>query len=234
MGSYLSIVNDTNDTYSIKVGTDEAAVGISSKVFTAIADAASIAGFAGVPIGPAMSATIKGIALASTVTSVATGVEAKLQQQGYTVLRPGERKQYGKMTLSLWQQCVALRTRLDGDDIVLELLNMRPIFSGPLDNSNNDHSIQWWINKWGHEERSRTRAFPTVKKPVNKAIKEQLGRHFENCKVTLLKSLQSRRSQPSGSLQADRLRLPFSRHFIQRAICCKIQTELALLKMRQR
>ena len=37
---------------------------------------------------------------------------------------------------------------------MVEELYMRPIFSGALDNSNNDHTIAGWVKDNGHKETS--------------------------------------------------------------------------------
>ena len=157
MGSYLTIVNNTQDTYSIEVGCDKAALAIGGIVAGVITTCITAGALGGVILAGST------IIIAGTAISVSSGVAViscklhdELSKRGYITLKPGERYQFGKMALNLWQQCECIRSRQSGNDIITERVTMRPIFSGPLDGSNNDHDIQWWINKWGgHEEISR-------------------------------------------------------------------------------
>jgi len=96
-----------------------------------------------------------GISIASGLSTLSMNVAKTLNQQGYVTLRPGERHQYGKMSLSLWQQCHCVRSRQEGNDIVVSEVYMRPIFSGAWDGSNNDHTIAGWVSENGHTEVSR-------------------------------------------------------------------------------
>ena len=154
MGSYLTIVNNTNDSYSVKIGPDTAALIIGTLVAGAVATAISAGAFTGVLVGTVVTVGA-GISVGSAITSTSFGVHAALRNDGYITLNPGERHKSGKMTLSLWQQCECLRTRQDGNDSVIERVIMRPIFTGATDNSNNDHEIGWWLNKHGCSEVSR-------------------------------------------------------------------------------
>ncbi|ETL41007.1 hypothetical protein L916_07930 [Phytophthora nicotianae] len=56
------------------------------------------------------------------------------------------------MSLSLWQQGTCVRTTIvDEKTVTTDTVYMRPIFSGATDNSNLDHEIQFWIDKFGLE-----------------------------------------------------------------------------------
>ncbi|GMF66649.1 unnamed protein product [Phytophthora fragariaefolia] len=61
------------------------------------------------------------------------------------------------MSLSLWQQGTCVRTTIvDESTVTTDTLYMRPIFSGATDNSNIDHEIQFWIDKFGLETETVT------------------------------------------------------------------------------
>ncbi|CAM6052287.1 unnamed protein product [Sphagnum compactum] len=177
MGSYLSILNDTSNVWSVKVGADEAAldiVSIASSVLAAVALTAVGLG-AAAPLVASLGAdgivTVSGLstavldtaaeasgvardvsAAALVVSKLSTLLENKLSEEGFDRLNPGETKQYGKMTLSSWQQGTCIRIRVNpanAEEILVERVFMRPIFSGATDNSNLTHSIQFWVNKFG-------------------------------------------------------------------------------------
>lgn len=84
-----------------------------------------------------------------------------LENKGYVEIPPGGRHQFGKMSLSLWRQghCVRHRSFPDRMEIITDEVFMRPIFSGATDNSNLDHTIQFWIDKFGFEN-EKTTAIP--------------------------------------------------------------------------
>ena len=96
MGSYLSIQNDTTDTWLIKVGKDEAAGEISGWVITGITALASAIASGGSTVGVAAgviataSATSTYASRAAKVLKVASFAEAQLQKDGYDRLAPGE------------------------------------------------------------------------------------------------------------------------------------------------
>lgn len=147
MGSYITIINDTNDTFSIKLGADKSALAIAGTIALII----SCGAFAGVLSGGIVSIGA-GISIGSALASTSFRVHAALKDEGFITLKPGESYQSDKMTLSLWQQCHCVRTRSDENDLVVEELFMKPIFSGPTNNSNNDYFIQSWIDKKGVNE----------------------------------------------------------------------------------
>ncbi|KAL4094832.1 hypothetical protein PRIC1_010485 [Phytophthora ramorum] len=186
MGSYLSIVNNTQDHWTCKIGPDEAALKIAGIIISVIGSAATVVGTLGAaaPVASALAAngvvSVFGIstsalataaAAAGTVSSavsvtgavsgfgiaVANGVNDNLVKDGYHNIAPGEKYQWGKMSLSLWQQGTCVRTTIvDEKTVTTDTLYMRPIFSGATDNSNNDHEIQFWIDKFGLETETVT------------------------------------------------------------------------------
>lgn len=84
--------------------------------------------------------------------AVANGLSKDLHKKGYDSIMANQSKRYGKMTLSLWQQCECKKVTVTPTTIDVYTLLMRPIFSGPTKNSNRDHSIQWWIQKDGTQK----------------------------------------------------------------------------------
>ncbi|RLN62566.1 hypothetical protein BBJ29_004417 [Phytophthora kernoviae] len=181
MGSYLSIANNTSDPWTCKIGPDEAALKIAGIVISVIGTVATVIGTAGAaaPVASALAAngvvSVFGVStsalataaaaagsISSAVTAtgavsgfgiaVAQGVNDNLIQEGYVNIAPGEKHQWGKMSLSLWQQGTCVRTTIvDETTVKTDTLYMRPIFSGATDNSNIDHEIQFWIDKFGLE-----------------------------------------------------------------------------------
>ena len=68
----------------------------------------------------------------------------------------GETVRFGKMSLSLWQQATCVRTRVNPDNneqIIVETLYMRPIFSGSTADSNREHNIAHWLNVSGIDDK---------------------------------------------------------------------------------
>ncbi len=110
MGSYLTIVNHTNETNSVKLGCDTAALFIGTTVAGAIACVISAGSMTAVVAGTIITIGT-GISVGSAITSIGVGVHKHLNKDGFITLKPGERHQYGKMSLSLWQQCTCVRTR---------------------------------------------------------------------------------------------------------------------------
>ncbi|POM72553.1 hypothetical protein PHPALM_10712 [Phytophthora palmivora] len=184
MGSYLSIVNNTDDPWTCKIGPDEAALKIAGIVVSVIGAIVTVIGTAGAaaPVASALAANgvvsvfgvsttalAAGTAAAGAVTTavsvvgtvsdfgmnVANGINDNLINQGYVNINPGEEHKWGKMSLSLWQQGTCVRTTIkDEKTVTTDTLYMRPIFSGATDNSNIGHEIQFWIDKFGLESTS--------------------------------------------------------------------------------
>ncbi|KAG7384166.1 hypothetical protein PHYBOEH_009640 [Phytophthora boehmeriae] len=181
MGSYLSIANNTSDPWTCKIGPDEAALKIAGIVISVIGAAATVIGTAGAaaPVASALAAngvvSVFGVSTSALATAtgaaagvssavaatgavsgfgiaVAQGVNDNLISEGYVSIAPGDKHQWGKMSLSLWQQGTCVRTTIvDETTVKTDTLYMRPIFSGATDNSNIDHEIQFWIDKFGLE-----------------------------------------------------------------------------------
>ena len=118
MGSYLTIVNDTNDTFSIKYGPDSAALMIGTLVAGAITTAITCGAATGIVAGTIVTVGTA-ISVGSALTSTAFGVHSALNKEGFVTLKPGERHQSVKMGLSLWQQCQCIRSMQIGDDLVV-------------------------------------------------------------------------------------------------------------------
>ncbi|KAE8912044.1 hypothetical protein PF005_g29384 [Phytophthora fragariae] len=187
MGSYLSIVNNTADPWTCKIGPDEAALKIAGIVISVIGAAATVIGTAGAaaPVASALAAngivSVFGVstsafataaaAAAGTVGTVASvtgavsgfgiavaqGINDNLINEGYVSIAAGSEHQWGKMSLSLWQQGTCVRTTIvDEHTVTTDTLYMRPIFSGATDNSNIGHEIQFWIDKFGFETNTVT------------------------------------------------------------------------------
>ncbi|KAL7576831.1 hypothetical protein ACA910_013844 [Epithemia clementina (nom. ined.)] len=190
MGSYLSIVNDTLDTFQCNIGPDQAAIAIFGIVAAVVGAVAAIVATGGAALGGAAPAiaftaaaatagtstiTVASVtAAAAIITAVGTtaGTAAtaagllqvivdqstkELQNSGYQTIPPGGSYKWGKMSLSLWQQghCVRHRTVPAEMTFITDEVYLRPIFSGATDNSNIDHNIQFWIDKFGFENEQR-------------------------------------------------------------------------------
>jgi hypothetical protein len=81
--------------------------------------------------------------------AMAAAVANKLNGTGYDTILADTSHRYGRMTLSLWQQCVCRKTKITGPSVVISTVYMRPIFSGAIVDSNRLYDIQSWINKAG-------------------------------------------------------------------------------------
>lgn len=179
MGSYLTIVNDTPDPWHCKVGPDMRALAVAAIIAAIVAIAAGlysmgalvlVAGATSVGLGikmwvykvdprallhssarhpdgvvPGDSPTQIGYAIAETLVK-------KLHQKGFKIINGGDRRKYGKMTLSLWQQSDCKRVFTNGPDITIQTMMLRPIFSGAKDKSNRDYAIDWWLKKYGTDD----------------------------------------------------------------------------------
>jgi hypothetical protein len=155
MTSYLTIENNTQDTWMVKIGPDKAAVQISSYVLAGTSAVCALLG-GSVMAGAALVASLgTGITAAKWASELSVFVKDKLTNDGFIQLDPGSSHRYGKMTLSLWQQCECYRFTSTPVSVRLDRLWMRPIFSGGSHDSNNIHKIQWWIEKWGCRRNSK-------------------------------------------------------------------------------
>ncbi|XP_024522914.1 uncharacterized protein LOC9663357 [Selaginella moellendorffii] len=184
MGSYISIHNNTPDTYLVKVGHDEAALSIATIVTGLIGALAAIIVSAGALSGvsaalvangvvsvfgistgaiatiTAAAASIKVISIGATVVDWAAATVLFITNQvqadgGYYEILPGQKRTYGRYSLSLWRQGTCYRIRVNPDNpeqVITDVVYMRPIFSGATNNSVLEHNIQHWIDRWGHED----------------------------------------------------------------------------------
>ncbi|EFJ31824.1 hypothetical protein SELMODRAFT_439768 [Selaginella moellendorffii] len=176
MGSYLSVYNNTTDTYVVKVGPDQAAV----RIATIVGSIVSLIGGAGAALTTRLVAngvvrvfgvSTRTIAAATTAAArisipttvvgstikISLFITKSLKEKGYVEIQPGEKHVFGPYSLSLWQQAACRRIRVNPDnkaEVLTDVVYMRPIFSGATKDSVLEHNIQHWINKWGHEERT--------------------------------------------------------------------------------
>lgn len=123
--------------------------------------AAGIITVFGVPTSALVAITAPFAGMATVITSgvvtgttgfgiaVAKSLSDHLDDLGYDTIFSGENRRYGKMMLSLWQQCQCVKKTMHGSKVVIDTVYMRPIFSGSTLNSNREHKIQWWIDKDG-------------------------------------------------------------------------------------
>lgn len=152
---YLAIVNDTGDDWSCKIGpdVDEKAMEIVSYIATAV-------GILGMVLVTFTSSLAVLVSTAATYTGGALGigttisaeVHKQFEQAGYVTIKPGTQYRW-RMTPSLTRRAYCESTTYHKEERKMRHrhLNMRPIASGTSGNTN-EHSIQWWLNKWGTED----------------------------------------------------------------------------------
>lgn len=196
MGSYITIINNTPDQWQCKVGPDEKVLKVGGIILSVFASGlftlGALASFAPIMIASAAGAsviTVTGIAPAALLSgaswtgvvtnvvgsasffglSTATLTNYELQRKGFKDLEPGAHHRYGKMTLSLWQQCQCVRTTIaDRKTIWVDKLYMRPIFSGATANSNKNYDIKSYLQR--NESVSRT---------IVAAVDPATGKHIQ-------------------------------------------------------
>ncbi|XP_055330313.1 uncharacterized protein LOC129582734 [Paramacrobiotus metropolitanus] len=176
MASYLSIYNDTNDTWYIKLSHDDKALKGAGILLTALGTVSSLGALAGECTASGKKLGINKTATAAAVVAGSSAVvagSAALVSSGKSMewtrlavedldkegaerevfrLAPGDTKQFGKFSLSLWKQCVAIRHRInpeDSDEVLVESVMMRPIFSGATNGSDKMYNIKQWLDKEG-------------------------------------------------------------------------------------
>nr|CCA16601.1 conserved hypothetical protein [Albugo laibachii Nc14] len=177
MGSYLTIQNDTSEDYRCKVSADEMGVGIASVVTAVVAGMAAMIGVVGFAsfistrfIGGAavsvfgvsastlavthqtaslLATIIGGVGATSTFTLVVLkAFTDQASVSSHILIRSMERYRYRKMTLSLWRQATCVRSEiLNTTTVHIVTVVMRPLFTGPTINSNNNYRIRKWIDK---------------------------------------------------------------------------------------
>ena len=168
MGSYLSIQNNTNDNWYVKIGSDEAAIKISMIVGLVALPLTELI-VAGAGIAAIVNAVEKDLVGTEGMVRLDLGEptallaywikETSFQSRSFVLcllcMHAGETVKFGKMTLSLWQQGTCIRFRKCVKDsragVMVETLYMRPIFSGATADSNITHDIQYWLHKFGVE-----------------------------------------------------------------------------------
>jgi len=181
MTSSLTIVNDSGFDMVCNIGPDEAALAIFGYITTGIAalaaavvtlgaaaptlaavgvaaasNAVIIPGLASAIAITEAAAAITGVTVTKTavavLSSVVTFIVKSLEDNGVRIPAGGSHRWDG-LTLSLWQQGHCTRVRQFDEEMkaVIDEVYMRPIFSGPLIGSNNDHNIQFWVDKFGYE-----------------------------------------------------------------------------------
>lgn len=151
MGSYLTIVNDTEQQWMCKVGPDMVAItwGVVAAAVTVLVVATWGFTVGLVVANPLIGGVILGGATGLIGVGIQGAVQKVLDKRHYDIIHPGESKRYGKMTLSLWRQSECIRIRAQGDVAYWDHLMMRPIFSGATDKSTREYSIQKWADKHG-------------------------------------------------------------------------------------
>nr|CCA27652.1 conserved hypothetical protein [Albugo laibachii Nc14] len=179
MGSYLTIVNDTNDEYLCKLSADTRAIKFVN--FAALGIGAFSAILGAISFGHIVSKAVVGnnaislfgvssqwlehfsnvigyvsVGLSSAAAVSSFSVEAvqiisiHLSKNHYISIGPNESHRYGKFTLALWCQSICVRSVVLHETAVrVDSVYMRPIFSGILPQSNKNHSIQTWISRKG-------------------------------------------------------------------------------------
>ncbi|CAN0285887.1 unnamed protein product [Scytosiphon promiscuus] len=173
MGSYLSVHNNTNDVWFVKVGSDTAAsevatyagvvavvVGTAGLVAAAAAPFLAAGAYFGISAGAAASimtasaavttASVAGLTAGTWAAAVGKIVTETWQDDGFVRVDPGTKHRWGKMTLSLWQQAECRRFQdIGAGRCKVAKLFMRPIFSHSLANKDYVYYIQTWLNKPG-------------------------------------------------------------------------------------
>ncbi|KAG2522787.1 hypothetical protein BBO99_00004778 [Phytophthora kernoviae] len=157
MGSYLSIKNNTDDTWTCTIGPDEAALKIAGLVVTAVAAAATVIGTAGAaaPVASALSAN--GVVSVFGVSTSALAAAAKTAESIASIVKTtGKVSDFGNSIAEGVNDNLVSNGYFNIAPVTTDTLYMRPIFSGATDNSNIDHEIQYWIDKFGLESTSVT------------------------------------------------------------------------------
>lgn len=175
MGSYLTLINNSELTYECKVGYHEAALQGSlyaAFLLGAVTGATRVVGWLkmislgalifGVGFftiqltalyGPkkqlkSIRATMEQFDYFSE-SSVAS-INIELGKKGFFTIKPQESHQYGKMSLGLLRQATCVRTvYLTNVTLDMQVLLIRPISSGLLPNRNRNYNIKAAMEKTG-------------------------------------------------------------------------------------
>lgn len=177
MGSTLTLVNNTSDSWQCKIGPQTQiynhvdtiimkAIGVISSLITTTVLVFASSGaitVSGVPasamedISPvtanATNATIIQNVSAFGV-NLANAISSELLKQNFVVIQPGTSHRSGWMSLSSWQQSQCIRVVIiDERKVRVDTLEMRPIYSGITHNSNINYEMKHWIKMMGtHSE----------------------------------------------------------------------------------
>jgi hypothetical protein len=164
MGSYISIENNTQKPWVCKMqlnqdmitafGLIATALGTALLIFTA-STAGIVLAFSGAMLVVGIPAALAGALGADSpafIEGVSTAITDDLVSKGFQSIAPSEKHRWGKMTLSLIQQatCVTLTT-VDERTVIASTVIMKPLFSGPTDNSVNYYNIQNFVTAKGVE-----------------------------------------------------------------------------------
>jgi hypothetical protein len=144
-----------------------ATAGIAAPALTAAAagGTSAIVGWTAASVGAIASLAPLGANVvlgASSLTLVAIKEEMGKEstKSGYNPIKPGESYRWRTDTVGLWRQghcrCANIVDLGDEKKIVTEEAFLRPIFSGDTVDSNLDHTISFWINKFGLENNQET------------------------------------------------------------------------------
>lgn len=177
MGSYVSLLNTTPDTWMVKIihttwkysELSEVVEGLVRQINLHLRPTPQLGLTVDQTIGApdfrkyVMSgmtaatlhrmAAVAGLASTASWASVFSAWASRyLEEEGCAQLWPGGKFTTGKHTLSLIRRGVCYRVRPDPpnpQEITVHLLLMHPIYSGPTDNSNNVYHMQDWIDNNG-------------------------------------------------------------------------------------
>ncbi|KAG7376976.1 hypothetical protein PHYPSEUDO_012354 [Phytophthora pseudosyringae] len=160
MGSYLSIVNNTEGHWTCKIGPDEAALKIAGIIISVIGRLRRL------HERPRNSGScgghrqLRGLGHRRRVWIRHRRRERRERQPGQGRVpdhRAGREAPVGQdKSVALAAGHVRPHHHCGREDVTTDTLYMRPIFSGATDNSNNDHEVQFWIDKFGLETETVT------------------------------------------------------------------------------
>ncbi|EFJ39819.1 hypothetical protein VOLCADRAFT_108480 [Volvox carteri f. nagariensis] len=164
MTSYLSIQNDTDITFAIKLGTDTEAEKW-ARIFMTVMDKASSVEGLQEPIGVSMDA----LASLAEMAAVAPGTDSAFRTQvssliamqitkhvkkvaNMQLLEPGNNWRSDPMKCGEWLICHCFAARVnpkDSSQVLIGSVYMRPIYSGETYTSINKYNISDWVTKGG-------------------------------------------------------------------------------------
>ncbi len=187
MGSYLTIVNDTQDTWHCRLGPDGVAVSVAQVVLSVIGVlSAVIAAGAGATAVLTASGVVAVSGVASSMTSagfgatsgfamlVTQGISDQLSIDGYETIAPQASFRWGLMHLSQLRQATCVTTRaINGSTVLTETLSMRSLLTGATENSTSTYHLQSFVQHTG-TEKLYTVATTEANSPAQEAHEEQV------------------------------------------------------------